>query len=422
MRYIAYRPNENFIPAYKRAEYLAGIGRKDATIFHNIIAVNASHLSIEEFINSFNDIDKSDYLNPDYKDKIVQAYWENQREFPNEDLICFNQDISYFEKALAAKYTKNEEMITHFSQDDDFMIREILASRKDLPDHIVNKLITDPVPSVREFIIVGDCPLSKEQVKLFAKDNKRDVVLALFANSKIKIDDELIDYFVKYGSMTIKERLVDGNYSLTDEQIEHLFLPTHSNIDIKCSLVMLYKLSEKILLNVLKTDQIQLLRQIAYRDDLTIPMVMTLLEKDNDSLKLDLVRNKSLLRTYPQIYQDLVSKVLQDSSHNVTIQALQYYIHNLINDFKLSNDVLAHLAESNYKNTNSELTNLILQLPNIPQYIAECVMFEGAINCLFESKYKDIKADYVVGKNTPSFKIALMIKDYVQKAWNVCPL
>jgi hypothetical protein len=206
MKHITYyAPEKIVMPAYKRAEYLSGAGRKNATIFHNIIFINASYLSIEEFINSFNDIDKPDYLNPDYKDKIVQAYWENQREFPNEDLMCFNQDIYYFEKALAAKYTKNEEMLTLFSQDNDFMIREILASRKDLPKHIVDKLITDPATSVRMFIIASDCPLSKEQVKLFAKDCNRDVVLALFANQKIKIDDEIIDYFVKYGSLEIKK-------------------------------------------------------------------------------------------------------------------------------------------------------------------------------------------------------------------------
>lgn len=405
------------MPAYKRAEYLSGAGRKNAIIFHNIIFINTSYLSIEEFINSFNDIDEPDYLNPDYKEKIVQAYWENQREFPNEDLMCFNQDIYYFEKALAAKYTKNEEMLTLFSQDNDFMIREILASRKDLPEHIVDKLITDPTTSVRRFIIGSDCPLSKEQVKLFAKERNRDVVLDLFANQKIKIDDELIDYFVKYGSLEIKKRVVESyRHSLTNEQIEYLLLPANNNIEIKCLLAMLYDLSEKTLLDLLKTNQIQLLKQIAYRDDLTLPMVMMLIEKNNDSLNLDLVCNKSLLRNHPQIYQDLVFKVLQDSSHNIIKQALQYYIRNLINDFKLPNNVLIHLAELNYKNTDCELANLILQIPNIPQYMVERVAFDGAINYLFEINYKGRKKYYTVGANTPYFRLALKIKNYVQKS------
>ena len=412
-----YAPEKIVMPAYKRAEYLSGAGRKNATIFHNIIFINASYLSIEEFIKSFNDIDKPDYLNPDYKDKIVQAYWENQREFPNEDLMCFNQDIYYFEKALAAKYTKNEEMLTLFSQDNDFMIREILASRKDLPKHIVDKLITDPATSVRMFIIASDCPLSKEQVKLFAKDCNRDVVLALFANQKIKIDDEIIDYFVKYGSLEIKKRVVEGyRHSLTNEQIEYLLLPANNNIEIKCLLAMLYDLSEKTLLDLLKINQIQLLRQIAYRKDLTLPMVMMLIAKNNDSLNLDLVSNKSLLRNYPQMYQDLVSKVLQDSSYNITKQALQYYIRNLINNFKLPNNVLVHLTELNYKNTDCELANLILQIPNIPQYMVERVAFDSAINYLFEINYKGSQEYYTVGVSTPYFKLVLKIKDYVQKS------
>ena len=415
MRYIAYSSNEIFIPTYKRAEYLAGIGRKDATIFHNIIAINASHLSIEEFINSFNDIDESDYLNPDYKDKIVQAYWENQREFPNEDLICFNQDISYFEKALAAKYTKNEEMITHFSQDDDFMIREILASRKDLPDHIINKLISDPSRSVRMYL-AKDYPLSKEQIKLFAKDSVDDIARILFANPrKAKIDDEIIDHFVKYGSMEIKKYLLCLHHPLTNEQIEYLLMPAHSNLEIKCLLAMIYKLSEKALLNLLKTDRIELLSRIAYRDDLTIPMIIKLIDKNDSSLNIDLARNKLLRSIAPQIYQDLMLKVLQDSDPNIVKKALYNYVSNLSNDLTLSSDILAYLIEVNYKNGDNEFANLILGIPDIPQYMVERVAFDSSINHLIEFDYNYGEEYDMVGIHTPYFHLVLMIKDYVQK-------
>lgn len=415
MRYIAYSSNEIFIPTYKRAEYLAGIGRKDATIFHNIIAINASHLSIEEFINSFNDIDKSDYLNPDYKDKIVQAYWENQREFPNEDLICFNQDISYFEKALAAKYTKNEEMITHFSQDDDFMIREILASRKDLPDHIINKLISDPSRSVRMYL-AKDYPLSKEQIKLFAKDSVDDIARILFANPrKAKIDDEIIDHFVKYGSMEIKKYLLCLHHPLTNEQIEYLLMPAHSNLEIKCLLAMLYELSEKALFNLLKTDHIELLSRIAYRDDLTIPMIIKLIDKNDSSLNIDLARNKSLRSIAPQIYQDLMLKVLQDSDPNIVKKALYNYVSNLSNDLTLSSDILAHLVEVNYKNGDNEFANLILGIPDIPQYMVERVAFDSSINHLIKFDYNYGEEYDMIGIHTPYFHLVLMIKDYVQK-------
>lgn len=415
MRHITYWTNEIFIPAYKRAEYLAGIGRKDATIFHNIIAVNVSHLSIEEFINSFNDIDKSDYLNPDYKDKIVQAYWENQREFPNEDLICFNQDISYFEKALAAKYTKNEEMITHFSQDDDFMIREILASRKDLPDYIVDKLISDRASSVRMYL-AKDYPLSKEQIKLFAKDSNADIARILFANPrKAKIDDEIIDHFVKYGSMEIKNYLLCLHHPLTNEQIEYLLMPAHSNLEIKCLLAMLYELSEKALFNLLKTDHIELLSRIAYRDDLTIPMIIKLIDKNDSSLNIDLARNKSLRSIAPQIYQDLMLKVLQDSDPNIVKKALYNYVSNLSNDLTLSSDILAHLVEVNYKNGDNEFANLILGIPDIPQYMVERVAFDSSINHLIKFDYNYGEEYDMIGIHTPYFHLVLMIKDYVQK-------
>ena len=409
MKHIIYTPSNDEL------DYLDG--SKDAFIFYNLIVINLETLTIDEFKNSFNDINNPEYLNSDYKETIVRAYLKNQQEFPNEDLMYFDRELSDFEKILVLKYSKNEKMIELLSQDEKHSIREVAASRKDLPKHIVDNLIVDPVASVRESAILNDyCPLSKGQVKLFAKETDCNIVRILFANQKIKIDDELIDYFVKNGSLAIKERLVECHYPLTDEQIEYLFLPIHSNIDIKCSLVMLYDLSEKTLFNLLKTNQIQLLKQIAYRDDLTIPMVMMLIAKNNDSLNLDLVRNQSLLRNYHQMYQDLVSKVLQDSSHNIIKQALQYYIQNLINNFKLPNNVLVHLAELNYKNADCELANLILQIPNIPQYVVERVAFDSAINYLFEINYKGSREYYTVGVNTPYFKLVLKIKDYVQKS------
>ena len=415
MKYITYTPNGIFVPVHKRAEYLSGIGRKDVTIFHNIIAVNNRHLSIEEFENLFNDPDALGYLKPDYKEKVVQAYWDNKREFPNEDLMCFDQDISYFEKSLAAKYTKNEEMLRRFSQDDDFMIREILASRKDLPDYIVDKLISDRVSSVRMYLAI-DYPLSKEQIKLFAKDSNDDIARILFANSqKAKIDDEIIDHFVKYGSMEIKKYLLCLHHPLTNEQIEYLLMPAHSNLEIKCLLAVVYKLSEKALLNLLKTDRIELLGRIACRDDLTIPMIIELIGKNDSSLNIDLVRNKSLRSIAPQIYQDLMLKVLQDSDPNIVKKALYSYVRNLSNDLTLSSDILAHLIEVNYKNGDNEFANLILGIPDIPQYMVERVAFDSSINHLIEFDY-NYGAEYdMIGIHTPYFHLVLMIKDYVQK-------
>ena len=346
---------------------------------------------------------------------------KNQQEFPNEDLMYFDRELLDFEKALVTKYTKNEEMLNLLVQDKNFIIREILASRKGLPDCIVDKLVADPIVSVRE-CLVQDYPLSKEHIKFLAKDWGKDVAHVLFSNQNINIDNELIDYFVKYGSQRIKEQLVNLRYPLTDEQIEYLLAPIHNNIDIKCSLVMFYKLSEKTLFNLLKTNHLKLLSKIAYRNDLTIPMIVKLIDKSNDSLKFDLILNKSLLSIAPQIYQDLVSKVLRDSNPKIVKQTLHYYIRNLSNDLTLSKDVLLHLVELNYKNGDKELADLILHIPDIPQYMIERVAFDSAINYLFEINFKGNKKYYDVGAKTPHFSLTLAIKDYVQKVGYVQPI
>lgn len=280
MKHITYTPKENSTIAYQRAGHLVNDEQKNAIIFHNVIAINAKHLSIKEFQNSFNDIDVPDYLEPDYKEKVMLAYWDNQREFPNEDLMCFNHEIFHSEKVLIAKYTKNEEMLARLSQDDYFSIREILASRLDLPNYIVDKLINDPLTSVHK-CLAKNYPLSKEQIKRLAKENNSHIAELLFSNPNIDIDDELIDYFVKHGSLKIKEQLVSAHYPLTNQQIEYLLISARNSIEIKCSLALSYDLPEKTLFNLLDTRKLKLLSKIASRGDLTIPMIDKLLAKND---------------------------------------------------------------------------------------------------------------------------------------------
>lgn len=141
MKHIIYTPSNDEL------DYLDG--SKDAFIFYNLIVINLETLTIDEFKNSFNDINNPEYLNSDYKETIVRAYLKNQQEFPNEDLMYFDRELSDFEKILVLKYSKNEKMIELLSQDEKHSIREVAASRKDLPKHIVDNLIVDPVASVR---------------------------------------------------------------------------------------------------------------------------------------------------------------------------------------------------------------------------------------------------------------------------------
>lgn len=415
MKHIIYTPSNDEL------DYLDG--SKDAFIFYNLIVINLETLTIDEFKNSFNDINNPEYLNSDYKETIVRAYLKNQQEFPNEDLMYFDRELSDFEKILVLKYSKNEKMIELLSQDEKHSIREVAASRKDLPKHIVDNLIVDPVASVRESAILNDyCSLSKEQVKLFAKETDCNIVRILFANQKIKIDDELIDYFVKNGSLAIKERLVECHYPLTDEQIEYLAKPQNSNLETKCILASSYKLTDTIINSWLALREPKLHSAIASRSDLTKSTIDIIIAKNKHSLNMGLIHNDNLLVNLPEIYQYAMSSVLLNCDLDTMCITLYYYIHNLDKlKFKLSNDVLQYLVEFNYKKGDMGLADYILQIPNIPQSMVERVAFDSAINYLFDVNYNGKKEYYTVGVNTPYFNLALKIKDYVQKSGYVQP-
>lgn len=414
MKHIIYTPSND--------EYDYLDGSKDTLIFHNIIIVNFYALTLDEFKNSFNDIDDPKYLNSDYKEKVVRAYLENQREFPNEDLMYFNRELSDFEKILVVKYSKNKKMIELLSQDENHSIREVAAFRKDLPKHIVDNLIVDPVASVRESVIVSGRPLFKDQLKLFAKDTDNNIARVLFSSQNVNIDDELIDYFVKNGSFIVKEVLCGAMPDLTDEQIEYLAKPQNSNLETKRILASSYKLTDTIINSWLASKSPELHNAIVLRNDLTKSMIDIIIAKNKRSLNVGLIYNGNLFKNLPEIYQYAMSSVLLNSDLDTMCRTLYYYIHNLDKlKFKLSNDILQHLVEFNYEKGDMRLADYILQLPNIPQFMVERVLFNSAINYLFEINYKGSQDYYTVGVNTPYFNLALKIKDYVQKSGYVQP-
>ena len=414
MKHIIYTPSND--------EYDYLDGSKDTLVFHNILIVNFYALTLDEFKNSFNDIDDPKYLNSDYKEKVVEAYWENQEEFPNEDLMYFDRALSDFEKILVVKYSKNKKMIELLSQDENHSIREVVAFRKDLPKHIVDNFIVDPVASVRESVIVSGRPLSKEQLKLFAKDTDCNIARVLLSSQNVKIDDELIDYFVKNGSFIVKEVLCGAIPDLTDEQIEYLAKPQNSNLETKCILASSYKLTDTIINSWLALREPKLHSAIASRSDLTKSTIDIIIAKNKHSLNMGLIHNDNLLVKLPEIYQYAMSSVLLNCDLDTMCITLYYYIHNLDKlKFKLSNDVLQHLVEFNYKKGDMGLADYILQIPNIPQSMVERVAFDSAINYLFDVNYNGGKEYYTVGVNTPYFNLALKIKDYVQKSGYVQP-
>lgn len=259
-------------------------------IFHDIICVQFGTYSLDEFKNSFNDINESDYLKPDYKEKVVQAYLENKQEFPNEDLMYFDRELSYIDKKLIANHSKNEKMIEILSQDDNPNIREVVAFREELPKHIIDKLIVDPVSSVRDSVTVSDYPLSKEQLKLFAKESDRNVIGVLLScqgkGESIITDPDLLDYFVKNGSFIVKEVLCDAMPDLTDEQIKYLAKPQNSNLETKCILARSYNLTDTIINSWLALRASELHSAIASRADLTKSMVDIIIAKNKHSLNV----------------------------------------------------------------------------------------------------------------------------------------
>lgn len=422
MKYIQYTPPHHLIQFYKENKRLKEL--KDAFIFHNIIVINFKTLTIDEFKNSFNDIYESNYLEPDYKEMVVQAYLENQQEFPNEDVMYFDRELSYIEKKFIAIHSKNEKMIELLSQDDDFNIREVVAFRDNLPTHIVDRLIVDPVASVRDTVTVSDYPLSKEQLKLFAKETDRNVIGVLLSHKgrPIITDPELTDYFIKNGSFVVKEVLCNALPDLTDEQIKYLAKPQNSNLETRCILARSYKLTDTIINSWLALREPELHSAIASRADLTKSMIDIIIAKNKHSLNICLIHNDNLLENLPEIYQYAMSSVLLNSDLDTMRRTLYYYIHNLDKlKFKLSNDVLQHLVEFNYKKGDMGLADYLLQLPNIPQSMVERIAFDSAINYLFDVNYNSKKEYYTVGVNTPYFKLALKIKDYVQKSGYVQP-
>jgi len=422
MKYIQYTPPHHLIQFYKENKRLKEL--KDVIIFHDIITVHFDTYSLDEFKNSFNDIYSSDYLEPDYKEKVLQAYCENQQEFPNENLMYFDRELSYIEKKFIAQYSKNEKMIELLSQDDDPNIREVVAFREELPKYIIDKLIVDPVASVRDTVGIGGYSLSKDQLKLFVKEMDNNVIGCLLSHkgNSIITDPDLLDYFVKNGSFVVKEVLCGAMPDLTDEQIEYLAKPHNSNLQTKYILGSSYKLTDTIINSWLASKYPELHSAITSRDDLTKSMIDIIVAKNKHSLNIGLIHNDDLLENSPEIYQYAMSSVLSNCSRDTMCKTLYYYIHNLDKlKFKLSNDVLQHLVEFNYKKGDMGLADYILQIPNIPQSMVERVAFDSAINYLFDVNYNGKKEYYTVGVNTPYFNLALKIKDYVQKSGYVQP-
>lgn len=206
MKHLFYKPKESVYQTIVIYPIKDDSHPKDVAIFHNIIAVNNQFLTLNQFLNSFDDDSSPNYLEPEYKDKVVQAYGENQKECPNEDSMYFDGNFSNLDKTLIARYSQNEKMLERILRDYNPAIRTELTGRTDLPEYIANKLIFDSDRNIR-LKMATDYPLSIEQIKLYAKEQDEDIAYHFFKRYYRAFNEETIEYFVQNGTNAIKRYL-----------------------------------------------------------------------------------------------------------------------------------------------------------------------------------------------------------------------
>lgn len=378
----------------------------DITIFHNIIALNTNigYFTLEEFLNSFNDASQLDYLEPEYKEKVVEAYWENQNEFPNEDLMCFDGDFSYRDKVLIANYSKNTKMLEQILADSNSSIRQELIKRKDLPPYIVDQLICDSDTGIR-FGILDLLPLTKEQIKLYVKENDERIVATLLAKYGESFDDEMVDYFVKNGSNEIKEEISAfhfTNITLTDDQIDFLIQSENSSLRTKEHLISSHKLSEPVLNFLLNLNNISLIRAIAYyRHDLTKEMINKIIESNEDSAMLSLLQNSKLCLKSTSLYQYAALQILKSDDIELLKIALGYYARMQdITYLRLPTELMEHLVQVNDKKGGYKFINFLLRVQGIPQYLVELVIFDSLTKCKTDRMSVKYNWYYILNKNS----------------------
>lgn len=391
----------------------------DITIFHNIIALNTNigYFTLEEFLNSFNDASQLDYLEPEYKEKVVEAYWENQNEFPNEDLMCFDGDFSYRDKVLIANYSKNTKMLEQILADSNSSIRQELIKRKDLPPYIVDQLICDSDTGIR-FGILDLLPLTKEQIKLYVKENDERIVATLLAKYGESFDDEMVDYFVKNGSNEIKEEISAfhfTNITLTDEQIDFLCQSENSNLRTKEHLISSHKLSERVLNFLLNLNNISLIRAIAYyRHDLTKAMIDKIIESNEDSAMLSLLQNSKLCLNSTSLYQYAALQILKSDDIELLKVALGYYARMQdINYLRLPTELMEHLVQVNDKKGGHKFINFLLRVQGIPQYLVELVIFDSLTKCKTDRMSVKYNWYYTLNKNSQYQLIIQKVMNYI---------
>lgn len=434
MKHLFYKPKESVYQTIVIYPIKDDSHPKDVAIFHNIIAVNNQFLTLNQFLNSFDDDSSPNYLEPEYKDKVVQAYGENQKECPNEDSMYFDGNFSNLDKTLIARYSQNEKMLERILRDYNPAIRTELTGRTDLPEYIANKLIFDSDRNIR-LKMATDYPLSIEQIKLYAKEQDEDIPYHFFKRYYRAFNEETIEYFIQNGTNAIKRYLSHPYISgikLTSDQVEFLSKPQNSCLRTKENLISYHKLPEHIINSFLCDSRFNVLergrltRVLASNSDyLTNAIVDKIIEINKNSWKfrlfenyeLRLIENYGLLKNSPSVYQYATLEILKFNDVSwFSMSAIDYYLeHQKDINFTLPIKLLEHLVLVNNKKCNLRFANKLLHIQGIPQYLAESIIVNTLINYKVTNPKKEGKEYNNFGRDT---KYSLMIKQVMDYALN----
>lgn len=434
MKHIFYKPKESAYQTIMIYPISDDSHPKDITIFHNIIASHTWVLTLDEFTNSFNDASQLDYLEPEYKERVVQAYWKNQEEYPNEDLMYFDGSFSSLDKILIARYSQNEKMLERILRDYNPAIRTELTGRTDLPEHIANKLIFDSDRNVR-LKMATDYPLSIEQIKLYAKEQDEDIPYHFFKRYYRAFNEETIEYFIQNGTNAIKRYLSHpyiSGITLTNDQVEFLSKPQNSCLRTKENLISYHKLPEHIINSFLCDSRFNVLergrltRVLASNSDyLTNAIVDKIIEINKNSWKfrlfenyeLRLIENYGLLKNSPSVYQYATLEILKFNDVSwFSMSAIDYYLeHQKKINLTLPIKLLEHLVLVNNKKCNLRFANKLLHIQGIPQYLAESIIVNTLINYKVTNPSKDGKEYNNFGRDTKYSLIIQQVMNYTSK-------
>lgn len=432
MKHIFYKPKESVYQTIVIYPIKDDSHPKDITIFNNIIASHTWVLTLDEFTNSFNDASQLDYLEAEYKEKVVKAYLANKQEFPNEDLMYFDGSFSSLDKTLIAHYSQNEKMLERILRDYNPAIRTELTGRTDLPEHIANKLIFDSDRNVR-LKMATDYPLSIEQIKLYAKEQDEDIPYHFFKRYYRAFNEETIEYFIQNRTNAIKRYLSHpyiSGITLTSDQVEFLSKPQNSCLRTKENLISYHKLPEHIINSFLCDSRFNVLergrltRVLASNSDyLTNAIVDKIIEINKNSCKfrlfenyeLRLIENYGLLKNSPSVYQYATLEILKFNDVSwFSMSAIDYYLeHQKEINLPLPINLLEHLVLVNNKKCNLIFANKLLHIQGIPQYLAESIIVNTLINYKVTNPSKEGKEYNNFGRDT---KYQLMIKQVMDYA------